>query len=96
MLIEDDIVASLLVKMLDSRSVIEGTATSLLRDLRLEAGDDERLLPKGPRALSAHLKRFVPAFERTGIILEQSRTGHDRQREWTVRRKAERIVLEEF
>jgi DNA-binding transcriptional ArsR family regulator len=62
----------------------------------MEAEEDASFLMKSPRALSAHLKRFVPAFERTGIILEQSRTGHDRQRQWTIRRKAERLVVEEF
>jgi DNA-binding transcriptional ArsR family regulator len=96
MLIEDDLVASLLVRMLDKHLVISGTATDLLHLLRMEAEEDASFLMKSPRALSAHLKRFVPAFERTGIILEQSRTGHDRQRQWTIRRKAERLVVEEF
>lgn len=96
MLIEDDVVASLLVRMLDQRAVISATPTELFADLRIEAQDDAHLLPKGPRALSAHLKRFVPAFARTGILLEQSRAGHDRQRQWTIRRKAEHRVVEEY
>jgi putative DNA primase/helicase len=97
MLIEDDLVASLLVRMLDKRVEISGTPTELFAELRLAAQEDAHLLPKGPRALSAHLKRFVPAFERTGIILEQSRMGHDRQRQWTIRRKgAVNLVKEEF
>jgi putative DNA primase/helicase len=97
MLIEDDLVASLLVRMLDKQAEISGTPTELFAELRLEAQEDAHLLPKGPRALSAHLKRFVPAFERTGIILEQSRVGHDRQRQWTIRHKgAVSTVREEF
>jgi energy-coupling factor transporter ATP-binding protein EcfA2 len=97
MLIEDDLVASLLVRMLDKQAEISGTPTELFAELRVEAQEDAHLLPKGPRALSAHLKRFVPAFERTGIILEQSRVGHDRQRRWTIRRKADvTMVTEEY
>lgn len=96
MLIEDDLVASLLVRMLDKRAVISGTPTELFAELRLEAQDDAHLLPKGPRALSAHLKRFVPAFGRIGITLEQSRMGRDRQRQWTIRRNGAHRITEEF
>jgi hypothetical protein len=97
MLIDDDMVASLILKMLETRSVLSGTATDLLRRLREQADKgDERHLPKGPRALSRHLKRFVPAFERIGITLEQSKAGRDRQRLWTVCRTLERTVMEEF
>ncbi len=96
MLIDEDIVASQILKMLDIQSQLSGTATELLRVLREGVDEgDIRLLPKGPRALSAHLKRFVPAFERIGIVLEQTREGHDRQRYWTIR-KAEKTVVEEF
>jgi hypothetical protein len=96
MLIEDDIVASAIQSMLVHRTSFRATATDLLNQLR-EAVDegDIRLLPKGPRALSAHLKRFVPAFERLGIVLEQTRTGQDRQRLWLIR-DTKKTVVEEF
>jgi hypothetical protein len=96
MLIEDDIVASAIQSMLVHRTSFRATATDLLNQLR-EAVDegDIRLLPKGPRALSAHLKRFVPAFERLGIVLEQTRVGQDRQRLWLIR-DTKKTVVEEF
>jgi hypothetical protein len=96
LLIDDDIVAALILRLLDRRGALETTATDLLRQLRACADEgDERLLPKGPRALSVHLKRFVPAFERIGIELAQTKSGHERQRLWDIRR-AERTVVEEF
>jgi hypothetical protein len=96
MLIDDDIVASAIQTMLAGRGSIEATATHLLNLLRQEVDEgDIRLLPKGPRALSSHLKRFVPAFERIGIMLAQKKVGHDRQRLWEIQRTA-KMVVEEF
>jgi energy-coupling factor transporter ATP-binding protein EcfA2 len=70
MLIDDDAVASLILKLLDEQPYFAGTATDLLSQLReLADSGDLRSLPASPRGLSMHLRRFVPAFERIGISL---------------------------
>jgi hypothetical protein len=55
-----------------------------------------RTLPGSARGLTTHLRRFVPAFERVGIRLHQSREGADRQRTWTIEPHARRSIVEEF
>jgi hypothetical protein len=96
MLIEDDIVASAIQGMLVGRK------DPLRRPLPISCfcfgrGGRGRHPPppQGTTALSAHLKRFVPAFERLGIVLEQTRVGQDRQRLWLIR-DTKKTVVEEF
>ena len=74
MLIEDDATASLLVQFLEDKQFFRGTASDLLRALcSMAPAHDLPQLPKGPRALSAHLNRFVIPLERMGIVLERER-----------------------
>jgi hypothetical protein len=74
MLIDDDVVASNLMKLLEADWTFRGTATQLLKELRGLADEGERiLLPKGPRALSVALKRLQPPLERVGIRLERKK-----------------------
>jgi hypothetical protein len=97
MLIDDDIVASLVLKLLDEHPFFAGTATDLLARLReLADPGDVRTLPGSARGLTTHLRRFVPAFERVGIRLHQSREGADRQRTWMIEPHARRSIVEEF
>lgn len=101
-LVEDDPTASLLLRLLDDNPNFRGTASSLLNALRLIAPvHDLPLLPKGPRALLAHLSRFVIPFERIGIALERERgSGRDRERLWVIQfsrdERNSTTVTEEF
>ena len=87
MLVEDDATASLLMRFLEDNSFFRGTASDLLLALRTMApAHDLPLLPKGPRALSAHLNRFIIPLERMGIVLERERgSGPERERLWVIR-----------
>ena len=38
------------------------------RDLRLWGGVDKRVLPRGPEAINAHLREFIPLIEEGGFI----------------------------
>jgi DNA-binding transcriptional ArsR family regulator len=87
MLVEDDATAALLLRFLEETGSFRGTATDLLTSLRVMAPvGDLQLLPKGPRALSAHLNRFIIPLERMGIVLERERgSGPERERLWVIR-----------
>jgi hypothetical protein len=90
MLVEDDLTASLLVRLLGEAGTFCGAATELLKQLQtLAGGDDARYLPKSARALSAHLRRFEQPLERAGIQLERERgQGAHRERLWRIRLKS--------
>ncbi len=74
MLVDDDVVACNLMKLLDADRRFRGTASQLLKELRLLADEGEKiLLPKGPRALSVALKRLQPPLERSGVTMERKK-----------------------
>ena len=87
MLVEDDATASLLIRFLEDNGFFRGTTSDLLHALcTLAPPHDLPLLPKGPRALSAHLNRFIIPLERMGIVLERERgSGPERERLWVIR-----------
>jgi hypothetical protein len=74
MLVDDDVVASALMRLLDADRRFRGTASQLLKELRVLADEGEKfLLPKGPRALSVALKRLQPPLERFGVKMERKK-----------------------
>jgi hypothetical protein len=86
-LVEDDLTASLLVRLLAETGPFQGTSTALLKRLQALAGpEDARHLPKSARALTVHLKRFEQPLERAGIQLERDR-GQGGEPLWLIRLK---------
>jgi hypothetical protein len=85
--LEASVIASPLLEMLESEGEWTGSSAELLKLLEERLGDQVRRLagwPKGPRALSGHLKRLAPNLRAAGWAIDQDRTS--KRRSWVIRR----------
>jgi len=90
--LESDAVAVGVLALLDGLAGLwEGTTAELLDAIR-PADKPPRGWPETARALAGRLKRLTPALRAAGVEVERQRTGHDRVRRLTIRRRAENIV----
>ena len=75
-IIESDVVAVALIKMLTEMEEWEGTATDLLSTLEEHADDRKQIhskaWPKRPNYLSLKLNRIAPSLRLSGINVSQS------------------------
>jgi hypothetical protein len=83
-----DAVAETIVRLLERQPTWEGTAGDLLGQLDTLTGDRKvRTWPTNGRAMAGALKRCAPALRTVGVQVEgPHRTGHDRDRLWTLAR----------
>lgn len=76
--VENDLVADALFKLLDSQSKFEGSATDLHVDLKSRIPfslGQANGWPRNPSALSAHLKRLAPVLRSFGVQIVWDRQG---------------------
>lgn len=75
----NDPVASILIEMLQTRGIIQETASTLLEMINNSVSFDyQRPLgwPKSPRMLSNRLDRLAPHFRAVGIAFERGKSGN--------------------
>ena len=80
-LLESDIVAIEIVKLMNGNHPWTGSATELLRTLTSQAGDKvskQRGFPKNARALSSKLRRIAPNLKAEDIQIEMKHDGTKR------------------
>jgi hypothetical protein len=81
-----------LLRLLESESVYEQTATNLLTKLEFVTTDPRKQpgWPKTPRVLSAILKRAAPNLRQVGIVATQGTRGRDNAKEkvWRIEKTA--------
>lgn len=78
-----------IARLVEHRGPWSGTVTELLAALADVADPGTthgRLWPAGPRALANALARLAPALRARGYSIDRARTGHDRQRTYTLAR----------
>ena len=73
--LENDLVASAVLRLVREERFVEGTCEELLA--RFEANGDTptqlRSWPRSPRALSNHLARLAPALRQAGVVIGRRR-----------------------
>jgi hypothetical protein len=86
--LEDEPVFAPLRRLMESRTVWEGTATELLATLTDSAGHEvthRKSWPPTANQLSSRLRRIAPAMRHIGIEFEFASTGRDRSKRRRVR-----------
>lgn len=85
--LDDNVVGSVLLEYMSTRSEWNGTSTDLLDRLTRSAGNwatRSKDWPKQPNKLSKALNRLITSFRSEGIDIESSREGGTGIRNWTI------------
>ena len=91
-MIEHDVVASAIVRMMEGSVTWRGTASMLLKELSRGENDPTRRSrewPQSPSQLSKRLVLLRAPLRDFGIDIERIREGHDRQRNIVLRRNVD-------
>jgi hypothetical protein len=91
-LIETDVVATAVRRLMVKRSTWSGTATELDGMLRVLTGNLESVKgwPAEPRILSTRLRSLAPSLCKLGIMVTFDKVGHDRKRVITLSKEEDR------